>query len=84
MPAQSAHRRLPEPEPDEADLVRGYCSICHAVPNVRLHTGDEWDAVMSEMDRHIVLSDVGLPMCVGAPSAAQFDAIREYLRRHAR
>lgn len=84
MPSRAADRRLPEPGAEGAILAGDFCSVCHAVPHARLHTAREWDAVMSEMDRHIMLSDAGVPMCVVAPSAAQLDVIREYLKRNAR
>lgn len=84
MPADPAGRHLPEPESQGAKLTLEFCSVCHAVPHARLHTAQEWDAVMSTMDRHIVLSDTGVPMCVVVPTAAQLEAIHAHYSRHAR
>jgi hypothetical protein len=84
MPARKSNRRLPEPDSEGAKLAGEFCSICHAVPHAGLHTAEEWDAVMAEMDRHIVLSDTGVPMCVVAPDAGRLEVIRGYLRRNAR
>jgi hypothetical protein len=84
MPAAPGDRHPPGPESEGARLTVTFCSVCHAVPHARLHTAGEWDAVMSQMDRHIALSDTGVPKCVAVPSAAERTTIRDYLVRHAR
>ena len=83
-PAQPGDRHLPDPQSEGAKLTQSYCSICHAVPQTRLHTAAEWTSVMSTMSRHIASSDSGFPACVQVPSVAELETIGNYLGQHAR
>lgn len=83
-PAQPGKPFLPDPQSEGAKLTQLYCSLCHAVPNTRLHTASEWASVMATMARHISLSDTGFPMCVQQPSDAEFKVIGDYLQKYAR
>lgn len=83
-PASPGDRDLPEPGSEGAKLAQGYCSICHAMPQARLHTAPEWRSVLSTMSRHIILSDGGMPMCVQVPSDSEMQAIGEYFEKYAR
>lgn len=83
-PGAPGDQTLPEPDSKGAMLTQAYCSICHAIPHARLHTVAEWVPVLATMDRHIALSDGGIPVCVQLPSTQEFDLIREYFARHAR
>jgi hypothetical protein len=84
MPAQPGVVYLPEPESEGAQLAETYCSICHAIPQARLHTADEWPGVMAAMGRHIASSDGGLPICIQQPTEAELSTIGDYMARHGR
>lgn len=83
-PGAPGDRHLPEPESEGAKLTQAYCSVCHSIPQARLHTAAEWDAVMSTMARHIALSDGGMPICVQVPADSELKAIGDYFRKYAR
>lgn len=83
-PAGPGDQYLPDPESAGAKLTQTYCSMCHAIPDTRLHTAAEWASVMSTMSRHIASSDSGLSVCVQLPSDAERNAIGDYLGKYAR
>jgi hypothetical protein len=83
-PASPGDQTLPDPKSEGAQTTQTYCSICHAVPNPRLHTAEEWTAVMSTMTRHITTSDSGIPVCVQVPPGEELRAIGDYLIKYAR
>jgi hypothetical protein len=83
-PAAPGDSTLPDPQSEGAKLTQTYCSMCHAIPPVRLHTEAEWAAVMSTMSQHIASSDGGFPMCVQLPSAGELGVIGTYLAKYAR
>lgn len=83
-PTQPGDQALPDPQSEGARLTQDYCSVCHAVPQTRLHSAEEWSSVMSTMSRHMALSDGGIPACVKMPSAAELNTISAYLAKYAR
>ncbi|TJY63300.1 hypothetical protein E4T66_06270 [Sinimarinibacterium sp. CAU 1509] len=83
-PASPGDQTLPDPRSAGAQTMQAYCSLCHAVPNTRLHTAEEWAAVMPTMARHITTSDSGFPVCVQVPTADELKAISDYLVKYAR
>lgn len=83
-PGAPGDRHLPEPDSEGAKLTQGFCSVCHSVPEARLHTAAEWKAVMATMVRHIALSDGGMPICVQMPTDVELKAIGDYFEKYAR
>ncbi|HEX9625884.1 MAG TPA: hypothetical protein VGA00_02975 [Acidiferrobacterales bacterium] len=76
---------LPQPESRGAHLLTHYCTQCHQLPGPGRHTAAEWPAVLERM---LTLMDVsqrfrGLMGHVRAPSAAEREALHDYLMRHA-
>lgn len=54
------------------------CSSCHAAPDPRLHTPDQWPRVVSRMKRY--MSSSGVPL----PDAKTIHEIESYLEEHAK
>ncbi len=71
---------LPEPQSDGAQLLRHYCSQCHAVPAPTRHTATAWPKVFHRMEGHM-RAKVGTG--VERPSVTEGDKIIQYLQRHA-
>ncbi len=83
MWATNAAAALPDSQSSGAQLVAKYCSQCHAAPSPAVHTNTEWSAVTSRMRDHIHdLSGSSMPG-LKTPSAAELDAITDYLGKHA-
>ncbi len=83
MWAPNAAATLPDSQSAGAQLVTKYCSQCHAAPSPALHSNSEWNAVTSRMRDHIHdLSGSAMPD-LKTPSAAELDAITDYLGKHA-
>lgn len=57
---------------------RATCSQCHALPDPRQHTAQEWPAVVERMQKNMTA------MGKAAPDTAETKAIIGFLRRHAR
>lgn len=49
LPQQSSHTVLPEPESDGAQVMKQFCSDCHAPPSPAAHTAEEWPNVIYRM-----------------------------------
>lgn len=83
-PDSPGDRTLPDSQSEGAQLTSAYCSSCHAVPDTRLHSAEEWNLIMSKMAQHITRSDSSFPVCVRIPTAAELQAISDYLVKYAR
>lgn len=83
-PANPGDQTLPAPQSEGAELTKAYCANCHAVPSSRMHTAEEWNAVMTTMSQHITTSDSNIPICVQIPTAEELQAINAYLVQYAR
>jgi hypothetical protein len=84
MWAPNAAGSLPDADSKGAQLESKYCSQCHAPPSPSMHTGKEWGEVTSRMRAHIGDQAQTAGAGVKVPSAAELDAITEYLGKHAR
>ncbi len=69
---------IPEPDSDTARLYREKCGMCHAVPHPKRHTYEQWQHMLSVMERHaerggmVLLTDEEKRMLL------------DYLKRHSR
>jgi hypothetical protein len=74
---------LPEPDSPGARLVTQYCGQCHVPPSPDLHTSSEWSQVTQRMRAHIGEQAAKEGTAVQVPSAADLDALSDYLGEHA-
>ncbi|ALP51741.1 hypothetical protein Tel_00505 [Candidatus Tenderia electrophaga] len=49
LPQQSSHTVLPASDSKGAQLMKKYCSDCHAPPSPAAHTAKEWPNVIYRM-----------------------------------
>ncbi len=49
LPQGQTKISLPEPESEGAQLVKKFCSDCHAPPSPLVHTAEEWPNVLYRM-----------------------------------
>jgi len=68
---------IPEVDTPEALAFVEVCSQCHALPDPRQHSVDEWPAVISRMKRHMEM------MGKSVPGDDVLSDIENYLRRNA-
>lgn len=78
MPRGISPADLPERESPEAELYLGRCTVCHAPPDPRLHSADEWPGVLDRMENYMAM------MKRGGVTPEEKESILVYLRRHAR
>lgn len=79
----NAAASLPDRDSPGAKLVEAICSQCHAPPSPSLHTKTEWAGVTARMRQHMQDQSGGSGSGVKVPSAAELDAITQYLAGHA-
>ncbi len=49
LPQENTRVKLPEPESEGAQMVKKFCSDCHAPPSPLAHTAKEWPNVIHRM-----------------------------------
>lgn len=69
---------VPTPNSPNASLFQQGCSLCHALPDPRLHTADEWPGVVERMRKNMEV--MGKPVITDQ----ERDGIVAYLRMNAR
>ncbi len=74
---------LPEPGSRGARALATYCVQCHDLPLPAMHTPEEWREVLARMERLIRQRRAGPFSRVAMPSAEAWEALRDYLARHA-
>jgi hypothetical protein len=75
---------LPDPTSEGAELVRLYCTQCHAAPMPALHNAQEWSRVLTKMETHAGLANMVDPESARHFSARALPVIEAYMRQHAR
>lgn len=80
-----AQKPLDPEEYEDLDLSTGAgkpfrttCAQCHALPDPKQHTAQEWPAVVTRMQRNMVA------MGKSVPDKATLEEIIEFLQRHSR
>ncbi len=81
LPPGVAPESLPEPDAAGAQVLRQYCTQCHALPSPAMHGAVDWPAVTRRMWVRIDMMAGGLG--VRSPSTAERAQLLGYLQRHA-
>jgi len=78
-------KRLPEVNSASAESFRLACGQCHALPDPRMHTAQEWPAVVNRMQENMEWMNrvVGSKPVPGEPQL-KIEHINAFLIRHAR
>jgi hypothetical protein len=78
-------KRLPEVNTARAESFRLACEQCHALPDPRMHTAQEWPAVVERMQKNMEWMNrvVGSKPIHGEPQL-RIEDINAFLIRHAR
>jgi hypothetical protein len=78
-------KRLPEVRSPAAEAFRVACEQCHALPDPRMHTAEEWPAVVERMQKNMEWANrvVGSKPVPGEPQL-RIEDINAFLIRHAR
>ena len=71
------NQTLPQPQSEEARLLRHYCGQCHALPTPAAHAARQWPQVVARMKQHMVTQGKAVP------DREQLREIIDYLQRHA-
>lgn len=76
----SLRRALAIPDPDSAgaQIFKYTCTQCHVLPDVTIHSADEWPATIRKMQKHLEQTILG-PMFQD-----ELDLLLPYLQRHGR
>lgn len=69
---------LPAPESEGAELLKTYCSNCHAAPHPSDHPADEWKNVIFRMIVNMT------KRAEPTPSDAEHALLLEYLQKYAK
>jgi cytochrome c5 len=77
MPSGNTSQTLPEQQSEGAQLLKQFCSECHAPPAPSAHTAREWPQVVDRMNQHMVTQ--GKP----APDREQLRKLIAYLQKNA-
>ena len=78
LPQTQTKISLPEPESEGAQVLRRFCSDCHAPPSPLVHTAKEWTNVIYRMQERRRMKAFEL---IGEPERIK---LLEYLQKFAK
>jgi len=82
IPAGLRVEDLPDPESRGAKVLGLYCGQCHDLPNPRMHTPKEWEAVLTRMEQHMEAQAGGMLVRILRPAAQDMGVLADYLHVH--
>lgn len=82
IPAGLRAEDLPDAESRGAKVLGLYCGQCHDLPDPRMHTPEEWEAVVARMEQHMQAQAGGMLARILLPSSQDKDVLVNYLHAH--
>lgn len=83
IPAGLRIEDVPDAESRGAQVLGLYCGQCHDLPDPRMHTPKEWEAVVARMEQHMKAQAGGMLVRILQPSSDDWGVLVEYLHAHA-
>lgn len=82
IPAGLRAEDLPDAESRGAKVLGLYCAQCHDLPDPRMHTPEEWEAVVARMEQHMQAQAGGMLARILQPSTQDQVVLVDYLQAH--
>lgn len=73
---------LPDAQSRGAKVLGLYCGQCHDLPDPRMHTPKEWEAVLARMEHHMDAQAGGMLVRILKPSDQDRGQLADYLHAH--